>query len=308
MSVVESLIQSPAGQRQLRLMQALTELEPLDGDRQVGVSPIRAESDKWGLEPGAITSDLKYLQSLGLVECFESLAGINNVFIQQAGLDAAKEYRTFMKNKVRRNKACRDAYLHWLYEGDEAPGDFHSECTFYGSPYSEQELKDAKNWLDEEGFIVGSKTADDDIYYAEITSKGTRAVESGRSVNDWHSGGISMTDRSINITGSNNVNVAQDSSNVTQSNTLTQEQLDKISDVIESYRALSGALNLPEEQLEVAETLVGELEEEAADVNAEPGKIRQALESLTGIVAEHGAKGVATAVISVIEQALQFLG
>ncbi|MEQ4567216.1 hypothetical protein [Paenarthrobacter sp. CAP02] len=117
-----------------------------------------------------------------------------------------------------------------------------------------------------------------------------------------------MTDRSINITGSQNVNVAQDSSNVTQSNTLTQEQLGKITDVIESYRALSSALNLPEEQLEAAETLVGEIEEETADVNGEPGKIRQALERLTGIVAEYGAKGVSTAVISVIEQALQYLG
>lgn len=117
-----------------------------------------------------------------------------------------------------------------------------------------------------------------------------------------------MTDRSINISGSNNVNVAQDSSNVTQSNTLTQEQLGKITDVIESYRALSGALNLPEEQLEETETLVGEIEEETADVNAEPGKIRKALERLTAIVAEHGAKGVATAVLSVVGQALQFLG
>lgn len=198
--------------------------------------------------------------------------------------------------------------LHWLYEGVDAPGDFHSEFAFYGLPYSEQELKDAKNWLDEEGFIVGSKTADNDIYYAEMTSKGTRAVESGRSVNHWHVGGISMTDRSINITGSSNVNVAQDSSNVTQSNTLTQEQLGKITDVIESYRALSDALDLPEEQLGTAETLVGEIEEEIADVNGEPGKIRKALERLTEIVAEHGAKGVSTAVISVIEQALQFLG
>jgi hypothetical protein len=308
LSVVESLIQSPAGLRQLRLVEVLTGLGPVDDHHQVEIEALEKDPAQFGFSTASLESDLKVMKSWDWVDFWPSMEGIGSVMVKQGALDAAKEYRTFMKNKVRRNKACRDAYLHWLYEGDDSPGDFHSECTFYGSPYSELELKDAKNWLDEEGFIVGKKTADNGIYYAQITSKGTRAVESGRSVNDWHAGGILMTDRSINITGSSNVNVAQDSSNVTQSNTLTQEQLGKISDVIESYRALSGALNFPEEQLEVAETLVGELEEEAADVNAEPGKIRKALERLTGIVAEHGAKGVSTALISVIEQALQFLG
>lgn len=308
MSIVESLIQSQSGLRQLRLVEVLSGLAPVDDHHQVDIEALENDPGQYGFSTASIESDLEVMKGWGWVDFWASFGGIGSVILKQDGLDVAKEYRTFMKNKVRRNKACRDAYLRWLYEGDDAPGDFHSECTFYGSPYSEQELKDAKNWLDEEGFIVGKKTADNDIYYAEITSKGTRAVESGRSVNDWHLGGISMTDRSINITGSNNVNVAQDSSNVTQSNTLTQEQLGKITDVIESYRALSGALNLPEEQLEAAETLVGEIEEETADVNADPGKIRKALERLTGIVAEYGAKGVSTAVIGVIEQAMQFLG
>lgn len=308
MSIVESLIQSQSGLRQLRLVEVLSGLEPVDDHHQVDIEALEKDPGKFGFSTASLENDLEAMKSWGLLDFWASFGGIGSVMLKQDGLDVAKEYRTFMKNKVRRNKACRDAYLHWLYEGDDAPGGFHSECTFYGSPYSEQELKDAKKWLDEEGFIVGKKTADNDIYYAEITSKGTRAVESGRSVNDWHVGGISMTDRSINITGSNNVNVAQDSSNVTQSNTLTQEQLGKITDVIESYRALSGALNLPEEQLEEAETLVGEIEEESGDVNAQPGKIRKALERLTGIVAEYGSKGVATAVISVIEQATQSLG
>lgn len=308
MSVVESLTQSPSGQRQLRLMQALTELEPLDTDRQVAVAPIRAESDKWGLEPGAVTSDLKYLQALGMLECFESLAGIHNVFIQQPGLDLVKEYRVFIKNKVQRRKACREGFLHWLYEGEDNPKPFRQDKTFYGHPYSEQEEIEAKIWLKEEGFIHGPAKGDGDIYYPQITSTGIRVVESGKPVDEWTRKGSAVTNNSINIHGSQNVNIAQNSSQVKQSNTLNQEQLGKISDVIESYRALSGALKLPEEQFAAAETLVGEIEEEAADVNAEPGKIRLGLERLAGIVTEHGAKGVATAVFSVIEQALQFLG
>lgn len=308
MPSIDAIIQTNPGLRQLRLMDALTSGSFDIENHAVALDPIRDDAESYGLESAAIDSDLKAMKARHWVEYFHSLAGINGAIIKQAGVDAAKEYRAYMKNKARRNRACRDAYLHWMYEGEDASHDFRGAHTFHGSPFSEQEIKDAKNWLNDEGFIKGSKTGDNEIYYAQITSKGIRAVESDRSVNDWHAGGITLNDRSIRITDSTNINVAQDSENVTQSNTLTKEQAGKINDVIESYRALSAALALPEQQLLYTETLVGEIEKEVADEDAEPGKIRKGLERLGEIVSEYGAKGVSTALFGVIEQALQNLG
>ena len=288
-------------------MVALTELEPLDSARQVDMGLLYKEPQRWGLQEEAIDSDLEVLKARGWVRFWPDLEGIGTVVVDQPGVDAATEFQSLRSNRVRRNRACRDAFLHWLYDAN-SPGQFHQTHFFMGTSYKEHEVKDAKNWLKGEGFITGPTTADDDIYYAQITSRGIRVVESGTPVDEWTREGSAMTNNNINIHGSQNVNVAQNSSHVKQSNTLTQEQLGKITDVIESYRALSGALNLPEEQRAAAEALVGEIEGEAADVNAEPGKIRQGLERLARIVTEHGAKGVATAVFSVIEQALQFLG
>jgi len=112
----------------------------------------------------------------------------------------------------------------------------------------------------------------------------------------------------INIHGSRNVNAAQNSSHVNQCNTLTQEQLRNINDAVDSYRTMVEHLQLPEEKRLEAETIVARIEAEAGEANAQTGKIRQGLERLGGIVSEHGAKGFATALFGLIEQAIQNLG
>jgi hypothetical protein len=288
-------------------MLALTELPALDSEHQVDIEPLYADAERQGLQERTVDNDLAQLKSIGWINYWESLQGIGTVMVEQPGFDAAQEFTAMRSSKVRRNRACRDDYLHWLYDSDTI-GNFLDTRSFLGTPYTEQELKDAKNWLKGEGFLTGPATADDDIYYPQITSEGIKVVESGESVNSWSTKGISVNDNSINIHGSSQVNVAQGSKNVKQSNTLTQEQSNKIAEVIESYRALSTALNLPQEQLQEAEGIVGEIESVAGDAGAEPGKIRQGFERLAGIISEYGAKGVATAVLSVIGDAVQMLG
>jgi hypothetical protein len=189
LSVVESLAQARVGQRQLRLIQALTELAPLDNDHQVGVGPLRAESQKWGLEAGAITSDLKYLQSQGMVECFESLAGVNNVFIQQAGLDAAHEFRQLRTNPRRRAQEIRDAILSWLYDmhlttnGAQALSDFlgSDKGNFLGEPYTVVELERAGEWLFDQRYMTGQRTWGAEVLRPRITTDGSRQVQQGNS-------------------------------------------------------------------------------------------------------------------------------
>lgn len=305
MSAVNQIIQSSTGQRQLRLLDALV-ADPAEADTDIDLNPIREKAAALRLEIGAIDSDLAAMRTWGWVDYFDAFGDIGGVFIKQAGIDASKDYRALLRNKVLRSKACRDEYMHWLYEGDDSPTPFLQARTFYDQAFTENELIAAQTWLIDEGLIDGKAKADGELYFAEITSRGTRAVESGRSVNEWveTTVGATVNDHSVNITDSHNINLAQHSQNVAQSNTLSSEQVNQVSDVLESYRALRDHLGLPEDQGEEAETIAGRLEGEIADANAEPGKIRQGLERLGEIVGEHGAKGIALGLMHLIEQAV----
>lgn len=89
MPEVESLAQSPSGQRQLRLMVALTELEPLDADHQTDIDPLYKDAERWGLEAETIDSDLEALKAKGWVRFWSDLGGIGTVVVDQPGIDAA---------------------------------------------------------------------------------------------------------------------------------------------------------------------------------------------------------------------------
>lgn len=109
MSVVESLIQSPSGLRQLRLVELLSGLEPLDDHHQVDIEALEKDPGQYGFTTASLESDLEVMKSWGWLDFWASFGGIGSVILKQGALDTAKEYRTFMKNKVHRNKACRDA-------------------------------------------------------------------------------------------------------------------------------------------------------------------------------------------------------
>jgi hypothetical protein len=291
-------------------MEALTELEPLDGDHQVGVSPLRDESEKWGLEAGAITSDLKYLQSLGLVECFESLAGINNVFIQQAGLDAAHEFRQLRTNPRRRAQEIRDAILSWLYDmhlttnGAQTLSDFlgSDKANYLGEPYTVVELERAGDWLFDQRYMTGQRTWGAEVLRPRITSEGIRLVETGNSVNDILSS-AGVTVNKVTISDSQGVNVAVASSNVTQNITMSQEQIDKVRDMLGSVRAMltPASAGVSDDVAAAGEVIAGQIEEEISSSSPEPSKVKALGAKLT----ELAATGTVTAIVNALNAVIQ---
>jgi hypothetical protein len=92
MPAVEEIAQTNSGLRHLRLMAALTELEPLDANRQVGVGTLYKEPERWGLDRQGLTNDLDALQERGWIWFERSAAGIQRVVMVQPGVDAAEEF------------------------------------------------------------------------------------------------------------------------------------------------------------------------------------------------------------------------
>jgi hypothetical protein len=313
LSVVESLAQSRAGQRQLRLLQALTELEPLDNHHQVAVRPLRDDSERWGLESGAITSDLKYLQSLRMVECFESVAGINNVFIKQPGLDAVHEFRELRTSPRRRAQEIRDAVLNWLYDehvsGRRVSGisDFlaSSNNHYLGDPYSPEEVARAAKWLFEEEYIDGFKVSSGEWLRPSITTKGMRVIETEQSVNKaLTTAGVTVTE--VNISGSSGVNVAVASNNVSQSNTLTQGQIEQVERILGSVRAMLNptVIGVTEEVAAEAQTVAGQVEDEIQSPAPNAGKVKALILKLGELAATGTVQGGVDALNAMMQQGI----
>lgn len=285
----------------------------MDGDHQVLVKPLRDESEKWGLESGAITSDLQHLATLDLVYCFESVAGINNVFIKQPGLDVVKEWQEVRSNPRRRAQEIRDALLNWLY--DEHVGGGHvagisdfldsSMNHFMGDPYSESELARAAKWLMEEEYIDGFKTMGAELLRPSITTKGMRVIETEQSVNTaLSSAGVNVTE--VNISGSSGVNVAVASNNVNQSNTLTQGQIEEIERILGSVRAMLNptVIGVTEEVHAEAQVVVAQLEEEIQSPAPKTGIVKSLIIKLMEQAATGTLQGGVDALNSMMQQGI----
>jgi hypothetical protein len=313
LSIVESLAQTRVGQRQLRLVQALTELKPLDNDHQVAVSPLREESEKWGLESGAITSDLKYLATLDMLYCFESLAGINNVFIKQPGLDAAEEFKQLKGDLRRRVQEIRDSILNWLYDlyiqDGQAPSTnaflASDRGNFFGEPYTQSELDRAIRWLRGEEYVKGAALYGSELLRPVLTTKAIRTIETGNSVNQLlTSAGVNVTE--VHVQGSSGVNIAVASSNVNQSNTLTQGQIDQVEKMLGSVRALLNPhfLGVSDTTVADAQEVVGEIEREIQSSAPETSKVKALAFKIMELAATGTVQGAIDAIKTVVQQGI----
>ncbi|WP_437770640.1 hypothetical protein [Arthrobacter sp. KNU40] len=308
---VESLAQTRVGQRQLRLIQALTEQEPLDNDHQVSLDLLREDGERWGIESAAIDSDLDALKSLGMVNYFRSLAGINTAFIEQAGLDAAHEFRQLRTNPRRRAQEIRDAVLNWLYDmhlttnGVQALGDFlaSQNANFLGEPYTVVELERAGEWLVDQQYMTGQRTWGAEVLRPRITTEGIRLVETGNSVNDILSS-AGVTVNKVNISGSQGVNVAVASSNVTQSNTLTQGQIEQAERILGSVRAMlnPAVIGVTEEVAAEAVAVAGQVDKEIQSQAPQTGKVRALLLKLMELAATGTVQGGVDALNAMMQQ------
>ncbi|MBT2586462.1 hypothetical protein [Arthrobacter sp. ISL-95] len=316
MPAVEEIAQTSTGLRHLILMSALTELKPVDSNRQVGVELLYKEPERWGFDKQVISNDLEALQERGWIWFERSLVGIQTVVIVQAGVDAAEDFSQLKGNRRRRAQEIRDAVLNWLYDlylqGVEASGisDFLTSPSnqYLGDQYSEEELGRAATWLLTEDYIEGIETFGGELARPAITTKGIRVIETEQSVNKALTS-AGMTVNEINISDSQGVNVAVASSNVRQSNTLTQGQIDQIEKVLGSVRAMLNpmVIGASEEVTMEAQTIVREVEDEIHSEAPSTGKVKALLLKLTELAATGTVQGGVDALNAMMQQGISGL-
>lgn len=313
MSVVESLVQSPSGQRQLRLMTLLAELEPVDRDHQVEIDALENEPERFGFSSSSLEGDLEAMKEWGWVEFWPTMEGIGSVMVKQPGLDVADEFKVLKANPRRRAQEIRDAILNWLYDehvsGGHALGisDFlkSSKNQYFGDPYSEEELARAARWLLDEEYVDGFKTMGPELLRPSITTKGMRVIETEQSVNRaLTTAGITVNE--VNITGSQGVNVSVASSNVTQSNTLTQGQIDEVAKMLGSVRAIMTptTAGVTEDVAAQAQFIAGQLEEEIKSPSPQSSVVKALGIKLMELAATGTVQGVVDALNTIIQQGI----
>ncbi len=298
-------------------MVALTELNPLDSNRQVGVDVLFKEPDRWGLDKQAISNDLEALQERGWIWFERSLVGIQTVVIVQNGVDAAEDFGQLKGNRRRRVQEIRDAVLNWLYDlyvqGVEASGisDFLTSPSnqYFGDQYSEGELGRAATWLLTEGYVDGIETFGGELARPGITTKGIRVIETEQSVNKALTS-AGMTVNEINISDSQGVNVAVASSDVRQTNSLTQGQIDQVEKILGSVRAMLNpmVIGASEEVTMEAQTIVREVEDEIHSESPSTGKVKALLLKLTELAATGTVQGGVDALNAMMQQGISGLG
>jgi hypothetical protein len=313
MPEVESLAQSPSGQRQLRLMVALTELEPLDSDHQVDIDPLYKDAASWGLEAVTIDNDLEASKAKGWVRFWPDLGGIGTVVVDQPGIDAASAFKSLRNNPRRRAQEIRDAVLNWLYDqhlsGSHPSGvaDFltSSYGQYLGDPYTQEELSRASKWLQDEQYIDGIKTFGGGLARPNITTKGIRVIENEQSVNRaLVSAGVTVN--KVTISDSQGVNVAVASSNVTQSNTLTQGQIEQVERVLGSVRAMLNpmVLGVTEGVTTEAQIVANQVEEEIHSPAPSTSKVKALMLKLIDLAATGTVQGGVDALTVMMQQGI----
>jgi len=310
LSEVKSLAQSKTGLSHLQLMSTLSEFEPIDNNRQVGVGRLYAEAKDRGLPRESVTGGLEALQDRGWLWFERSSAGIQTVMLNQAGIDAAEDFKAMRTDPRKRVLAIRDAALHWLYDrhlvGDDSGvfADFldSPNAHFLGEPYTREEVDRAMMRLYDGGFIKGIRVYGTDLARPMITSEGQSVVESGQSVNG-DRGSVGVTNN-VNISGSQGVNFAWNSSNVTQTNTMTQQQVDTMERVLGSVRAMLNpmVLGVSEETTTEAQVIANQVDEEISTQAPDGGRVKALVMNLIELAATGTVQGGVDALTTMMQQ------
>ncbi|GAA4678415.1 hypothetical protein GCM10025780_24110 [Frondihabitans cladoniiphilus] len=243
-------------------------------------------------ERDTINEDMKILGQRGLILYDQRFGGASSAFMKGPGVDAWEAFNGARSAVIERRIDLRDVYLRWLYEEIEVHDryptrdDFlKSGLTYFGLPYTEQDVSKAATWLREGRFIEGQGTwGDDSPIHPTLTAKGLFTVENNRSVSDPAPSSAVTNTYTAHIHGS--ANVVQGGENVQQTLTNNAEwavEATKMADAVDQSLPALGE----EIQREVAaanEELRGELASES-----EPGRVRGIVKSMINSLGKGGA-------------------
>jgi hypothetical protein len=306
----------PAVQARLRLLDWIADNGGKSPGAIVDLAPLFEGQDQEGAQ--AVAGNLEALEADGLLRVQKTLGWAGwSADVLPPGLDLIEDVTARRGNRLRRRQVARDAFLRWLYDrtldGDEYPDidDFSSSAhnTYYGEPFTEQEISSASQWLRDEGYLQGVVIASGEVYNPMITTKGQKAVESERSVNAEAQQPAPYSVTTVNVTGSGN-NVAAHSSNVSQTTTvqMTEDNSQQLLGLAEALQQLTGLLGLPEERSREAALLVESLRE-TAELDAAPGgDVRTLIDQVKEVAISGTGTAIGQTLVAAANSVLQALG
>lgn len=243
------------------------------------------------------------LKARGLVNYWESLAGIGSAMLTPEGKNLAESFVDERSSPVQRRIQLRDDYLTWLYQEIEvedrnpSPADFlASGRTYWGEPYTEADLIKAGEWLKNAGFIDGAAAWQYSApLHPTLTPKGIWTVEHSRSVNDESA----SSGQVFNTVVHGSANVSNAGSDFAQNIDQSQTWISEAASLLDTLEQAKSVLNLGDELDELIAKARGELTDEP-----HPRRVRQTFTAVAGFLgrASSGALGGVLA-----KQVLDFL-
>jgi hypothetical protein len=269
----------------------------------------------------AVAGHLDALEREGLIQLQKTLGwGGWSCDVLSPGLDLIEQVRLRRDDPLRRRQAARDAFLRWLYDctvdGDVSPNRdafLQSEYgSYYGRPFTEQEVKAASEWLKDQGYITGVSAFGAGVVRPEITTKGENVVEFDRSVNaDAQPPVAPYSVTTVNVTGSGN-NVAANSSDVTQTTTvtMTDENARQLLGIAESLDQLAAStlLGLNQDRTREAALVVESLRETAKQDAAPGQEVRTLLDKVKEVALSGTGTAIGQTLVAAVDKVIQALG
>lgn len=291
--------------RQLEVLEYLYDNPAPTASQEVQFGPLEER-----LGRDTVQATIPPLIERGHIKSWPSLAGYSGAFLEPSGADVVEEVRAHRDNNAERGMAVRDAILRWLHA--QGPGAQpvlsafldSSYAEFYGATFTEKDITHGSRWLHEEGYISGSGSLQGGILRPRITPKGTRVVESGRSVNDPQDQAPSQTYLN-NFHGATG-NVAIGSSNFTQNSTTVNQAADGLAAVVAAAREALDLLTAAGVDRDALTAVLGEAEAVAA-APAEPGMLRTALAKMQTVVATGAGSAVGAILVDRIADLLALI-
>ncbi|MET3977402.1 hypothetical protein [Cellulosimicrobium sp. 4261] len=305
MKLLEAPVLSATRTRQLRVLEFLYDAPGRSSSQETPIEPLNGE-----LGAEQVQDALQALVDTGLVASWASIAGLNGGILLPAGEDLVERVRRVRSSTVERNKAVRNALLHWIYDQglgahptlDRFLDSEHNQ--FHGQPFSKSELHQASRWLRENGHIDGQGSWGGGIPRPSITAKGAQVVESGSDVNSPNAAPVQQT---FNTQFNGPVsNAAVGSNNVNQTATTVDPQ---------AVAAATKALDLVRETLEALvqagadrAALTDALDQaRSTDPAKEPGLFRAVLAKIKTTIVAGAGGALGGVVVEQIERALELL-
>jgi hypothetical protein len=279
--------------RRLHLLGVIQELG--GGTSGVGVGNFQlAEHPSVSSESALVNEDMKVLGERGFIVYDERLGGASSARMTGSGVVAWEEFNRARSLIAQRRIELRDVFLRWLYEEIEGQ-DRHptrddflgSGLSYYGVPYTPDDVSKVGEWLKAEGFISGEGSWGNPApIYPILTAKGLFTVENERSVSDPAPMAGGSIHHIYNSTVNGPANIAQGSQHVQQSMTNNAPwtiEAARMTDLIEQSLPALGA----DVQGEVAE-VNRELRDELTR-DARPDRVRSLANSLMESLSKSGA-------------------